>query len=311
MTAHFKYKQMSDDINGYLRSKGFESLEKDDLSSSLKAFQKYKKLGKADGSFNLQTLAALGEEIDDCSLRLILLRTPGLKSLFLSQRTSYLKPSLQPDVVMVPINLIYNPQRLPSDYRGNALQYVQTVLRPMLDYWEKTFRKLYLGYTIDFTEGDAAFNGAGHYLTKGKKEGYANIFYFDNNLELKSDCVTYPETREIFLADKSNDRLPARSMCHELCHFFGINYLTGINWVDSRTSGISNIISDSFINWALRQLKSDSVQYGKDWVDDYREIRDYSQNRKMPRSDADYPIRKPTMYDYIRTGAKIFVEERR
>lgn len=167
-------------------------------------------------------------------------------------------------------------------------------------------RKLYLGYTVDFTIGTA--NQYRDTITSGAKDGYANVYFLDDgHRRLGAYGVFFPESRHIFISEQYNDKMYRRALCHELFHLFGITVTTRVPFVDLI---ISNRISDAKINWALRQLKSNAVRYGIDWVDDYRIVLE-SVPLPIPGGYVYESKRSPSIYDIIRVGAMILSEQRK
>lgn len=285
----------------------YEAVYDNSLRSSLAEFQKNKRLQITDGSLNPETFQAFGEEMNNSQLSSILFHNRKLKSLFVNGKSSR-KFALEPDVVMVPLNIVYDPKLLPSDSKGkDPLQFVKDSFKPKLDYWEETFRKLYLGYTVDFTIGTAS-----QYrdrITSGAKDGYANIFFLDDgHRKLGAYAVFFPESRHIFISEQYNDKMYRRSLCHELFHLFGITSTTELWWIDNYLGVFENLISDARINWALRQLKYNSVRYGIDWVEDYRNAHD---NVIVPGGGTYNRKRSPSIYDIIRVGAMILREQKK
>ncbi len=102
-----------------------------------------------------------------------------------------------------------------------------------------------------------------------------------------------------------------RALCHEAGHLFGILGQSGFPPIDFLTPGvIANHIADLQINGALRQLESDNVYRGKDWIDDYinspQQINYTPQISRLGR-EATRRIthHEPTIYDLFRFGARI------
>ncbi len=109
-----------------------------------------------------------------------------------------------------------------------------------------------------------------------------------------------------------------RAICHELGHIFGILGLSGVFLIDAinYVLPVANIISDIKINSALGNLKINKVKYGIDWINDYRKaprhIYHTPQIAKLgPEATRRVTQREPTIYDYIRYGARMLKEQKK
>lgn len=119
-SSDYFFRQIKDFLrqNSFVQSKpGSNSVYDDSLHLSLAEFQRNKRLQITDGSLTLETFQAFGEEMDNGQLRSIIFHNPKLKSLFVNGKSRN-KFALEPEVVMVPLNIVYDPKLLPSDSRG-------------------------------------------------------------------------------------------------------------------------------------------------------------------------------------------------
>lgn len=224
-----------------------------------------------------------------------------------------------PDVeeITVDLNIVYDPDLITAFVPPQTkLEYIQQALKPKLQYWTETFYRIGLLYTVRYSTGTV--NPARTEITSGTFAGMVNIFYMNDPKSLYAYSKFDTGSEHVFLSELKNDLLYERAICHELGHLFGITGLSGIYAIDAinYVFPVANIISDVKINSALSNLKSNSVKFGVDWMDDYRKapkhIYHTPQIAKLgPEATRRVTQREPTIYDYIRYGARMLKEQKK
>lgn len=218
-----------------------------------------------------------------------------------------------PDVeeITVDLNIVYDPELITANVAPQTkLEYIQQNLKPKFQYWTETFYRIGLLYTVRYTTGTV--NATRTEITSGTQAGMVNIFYLNDPKRLWAYAKTETGNNQVFISELKNDLMYDRVICHELGHVFGITGLSGIyalDWINYYIP-VANLISDPKINSALDQLKSNSVKYGIDWMDDYRKapkrIYHTPQIAKLgPNATRRVVQREPTIYDIFRFGARM------
>lgn len=194
------------------------------------------------------------------------------------------------ETIVIDLNIVYDPSLITDNLpEQDKLEYIKQNLTPKLRYWTKTLSKINLDYTIRYNVGKCDSNRVD--IISGRIVGMANIFYLNDSKTVKPYAKTEPYARNIFFSEFIKDLMYDRTLCHELCHLFGITGLTGNDTVDTVTSFfyIPNIISDVRINNALAQLEDDAVKKGFQWS----RFKEESANEKAP-----------SIFDIFRYGAR-------
>lgn len=219
--------------------------------------------------------------------------------------------------ITVDLNIVYDPELITvNEPPQTKLEYVEARVKPKLQYWQETFYRIGILYTVRYNTGTV--NASRTEITSGTLAGMVNIFWMNDPKSLKAYSRTETGNNQIFISEYKNDFMYDRAICHELGHVFGYLGITGmallypIDWLLTLTP-IPNLISDYSINSALENMKNNRVKYGVDWIDDYRKAPTqiyYTPQISKLGPDATRRViqREPTIYDYFRYGARMIKE---
>lgn len=225
-------------------------------------------------------------------------------------------------VIFLDVRIVYDKSHFTAT---SADEFLTLQIQDMAD----VFGQIKISFNVEFTEGkatDKATNGDYSRIATGAKDGIINAYlYYDNNSHYDISWFN-PHSQQIFIRKSAHYKtrgLGKESLSHEMAHLLGVRgNLTanavrifgaeGNYWIVRKVkeviylivNTVDNITSDVVLGTANTWLRKGWAVYGRDWVDDYRQIIDtVSVNRKFASKDSDYPTHNPTILDIYRVGA--------
>jgi RHS repeat-associated protein len=231
-------------------------------------------------------------------------------------------PPLSPEVITLSLNIVYDKDVM-------TLSAAQDIIKDNLKELQKAYGNIGIVFTVTYTAGSA--NSARTRIDdKSAKEGAINVFLFSANGKAEVNGSYYDGgSRQIFMSYIgggywAKGRGLIHEMGHLLRHFAQGNPASGIPFPTKTSSGwvwgdSANQTEDMIIDSTNSYLINGDVNYGTDWVDDYRNVSTTTYTLlnawgvahagQEPKFKTTSQQRTPTVLDIYRLGARMIATQ--
>ena len=218
------------------------------------------------------------------------------------------------EIITLNLNIFYNTAQ------GITQSQAESDLKATISDLQRVFSRINIQFNVKFSGGTLTSD----YQIVRAVEGEINVFFYDNTAKgIKSGGGYDPITKQIHMGRVQGSDFALGALAHEVGHVFRHMAMpslftsgrkvagqtkTGQNQVDP-----DNAPEDSAIDAANATMRSRSLTYGVDWVDDYTTVRERLASRTtaiMGEQAPTYP-RNPTPFDLYRYGARKIAAQRR
>lgn len=202
---------------------------------------------------------------------------------------------------------------------STAQDYLKSHIQDAIDAYGQINIKFYVTFQLG-TATEKASDGTFSRILTGAIDGAVNVYLFFDNNEHRDRSYMNSVSNHIFLMKSAyykTDGLRVGALSHEIGHVFGFKgwqvtqtayNIFGEIGNNPLTRGIDNLSDFTQIEPALSKMRSGSVRKGVDWSDDYsKEFYLRSVRAEDIYGEHAYVQRQPTLFDFLRAGARKIV----